>query len=327
MQGRLETRQKINHRIDKRLDGEPSYLNAWVRHLQAEKTSVKTINDYLGKVLAFLTFINEDINSIDLTKITSTDIDNYFIKIQTKNTHGKMVETSVSFCKATRSALSNFFKYQLLQGNVEQEYVSSIKIHGHDVSHTKTDLLTAADFKKMLEYDNLPGENHHFKVRNKAILLLLMTTGMRRSALCEINIEDIDLDIGLLTIKDKGDKPFEFTLTPDTLIEIRRWMKIRERYLNNKNTDALFISRLGTRINGNVVRDIVNENTYKALGKAINPHKIRGGFCSILYEQTHDIEFVSKTIGHNQLQTTKSYVNTENNERQIASRLMSKLLA
>ncbi len=331
MQGRLESKEKMYKLIDKKLDGKPKYLTVWINNLKAAGKSPKTINDYLGKVLGFLGTINTDMSQVDIKDISVDDLDTYFIKIQTKIVNGQTVETTKSFCQASWYALNSFFSCMEKRKYIAENIMTSIdKVKGEDdpdSEKARQNLLTKDDFKKMLEYDNIPGENHHFKIRNKSILLLLMITGMRRNALCEINVEDVTLQNMTLAAVDKGGKPFMYHLTADAVIELKRWLMIRDRYLHGKTTDALFISRYGTRINGNVVRDIVNDNSYMALGKVVNPHKIRAGLCSILYEETHDIEFVRRVIGHKASKTTQRYITTGMDERQVSTGIMSDLLA
>ena len=66
--------------------------------------------------------------------------------------------------------------------------------------------------------------------------------------------------------------------------------------------------------------------TKKALGKAMSPNKLRAGFCSILYDETHDIEFVRKVVGHAKIETTQRYIATKGSEKKNAAAIMDKLL-
>ena len=72
---------------------------------------------------------------------------------------------------------------------------------------------------------------------------------------------------------------------------------------------------------------MIIETTEIALGRRLSPHKLRAGLCSILYDETHDIEFVRRAIGHSNVATTSRYIHTNEDEKQKASNIMEKLLS
>lgn len=331
MDGRLEVKQKVNQRIEKKLTTLPDYVREWSENLYAQRRSPKTISDYINKVRTFLLFFNDDVFAVELTAITQRDLNRYFTHIQTKtDSDGEVSETSRSFCKATWFALNSFFEYMVEIGKIEKNYLYKVKQTGSDdddnFTTTKENLLSAEDFSKMLLNENLPGYDHQEKIRNKAILLVLMRTGMRRAAVCEINVEDIDFEHHQLRATDKRDKHFVYELDDKAILALERWVRIRPNYLKGKSSDALFVSKRGNRLNGNVIRDVVNESTQKALGRTINPHKIRGGVCTQLYDQTHDIEYVRRFIGHKQSNTTKRYINIDDTDvRRMGVEILSSL--
>ena len=153
-----------------------------------------------------------------------------------------------------------------------------------------------------------------------------MTTGMRKTALTEIDINDIDLDRCKLSIIDKGKKYHIYSLSDDIMEYIKKWLLDRENIKGHEKTDALFISEKGDRLTGNAIVKIVEKYSKAGLGYSISPHKLRAGFCSILYDKKHDIEFVRKVVGHANIRTTQRYIVTDNTERKEAVDIMSDLL-
>ena len=71
---------------------------------------------------------------------------------------------------------------------------------------------------------------------------------------------------------------------------------------------------------------MIQKYTEQALGKPLSPHKLRAGFCSILYSKTHDIEFVRRAVGHSNIATTTRYIVTDGSERRKASKLLRDIL-
>ena len=154
-----------------------------------------------------------------------------------------------------------------------------------------------------------------------------MTTGMRRNALREINLDDIDLVNHKLTVIDKGYIEHEYFLNDQTVSVLEEW--INDRYFmlgGSENEKALFISRDLKRISSTSIAELVDKYSSAALGYHISPHKLRSGLASIMYDETRDIEFVRRVIGHSNTKTTQRYIVTDNKERKTASTLMENIL-
>ena len=102
------------------------------------------------------------------------------------------------------------------------------------------------------------------------------------------------------------------------------WLQDREQILKmlGKESDALFINYNGDRMSSNNIERMVKRYTKHAIGTPISPHKLRAGFCSILYNETHDLEFVRRAVGHSDISTTQRYVVTDNQESLRANQIM-----
>lgn len=326
MQGRIESDERWKQHIEEQLKERPYYLSDWFLSLQANQMTMKTCYTYLNKVNHFLDFMKQRKNVIglDLNDITLADISAYFITIQYKiDNNGSKIKTSNAYIQSVWYALNKFFNFCVKNGNCTKNLVQDEKPKlKPENKANKKPLLTANDFEKMLMYT--PG-NGDVKKRNKAILLLYMTTGMRKDALCQINTEDIDFEHGILSVIDKGEKPLVYHLQDDILSALNDWLDVRNDYAGTES-NALFISNQGKRISNSAIAKLVGQVSQQALGYKISPHKLRSGFCSILYNQTHDIEFVRRSVGHETVETTRKYIITENNETAKASNIMAQVL-
>ena len=201
-----------------------------------------------------------------------------------------------------------------------------------DRINEKRILLTKSDFCKIIDSaNNGVGSNkaishqRKLKSRDLSILMLFMTTGMRREALSEINTEDLDLYEGKLTITDKGAIRHVYHLSEKVINIIKDWMFLRESFIKDDN-DALFVSSNGKRLTSSALYKLVEKYCDDALGFHVSLHKLRAGFCSILYEEKEDIEFVRRAVGHSNIATTQRYIVTDNNEKTEASNLISSFL-
>ena len=327
MDGRLQNEIKIEKAIIKKLKTMPEYVYDWYINLKASRKTILTCKDYIGKVYCFLAYINKNVMSVTIDDITERNVSNYFLSIQTKNEKGYMVYTSDSYQGTVWSCLNSFLGYLYKRGDIKRNYIELIqkpKNHDIDKINKNRQLLTQNDFKKICNIINVE-KNITRRNRDKAIMLLFMSTGIRRSALCNIMVDDVDFDNCQLLVVDKGNKMHEYTLNDVVINALTDWIFVRHNYIKDINDDHLFISQKGSPINPNTVYDLVQKYTQKAIGKPLSPHKLRAGYCSILYNKTHDAEFVRRAVGHANVATTQRYIVTKGDEKKKASEIMASI--
>ena len=165
-----------------------------------------------------------------------------------------------------------------------------------------------------------------WRTRDKAIMLTFITTGMRETALCEIDINRIDFSNRTIVVTDKENKDNSYTMTPELISAYYDWLDDREKKLDGRECDALFISNRRERLTSRSVIDLVRKYTFEGIGKEVSPHRLRAAYGNILLKETGDIYFVSKAMKHANVQTTEIYI--EDNERDVNNRvadIMNKL--
>lgn len=335
MPGRLENEIKKEQAILTKLQIMPKYVSEWYYNLKASQRTITTLRDYVNKIHNFLFFINPNISQVEIKDINLSNVQRFFISIQTKETDGQIVYTSDSYQQTIWCCLNSFLEFLKETGRIDKNYMKMIakpknkdleKINEHRM------LLTKSDFNKILQSvkygagsEKAKSFQDRLKRRDMAIMLLFMTTGMRKTALTEINIEDVKFDVDVLYVTDKGDKHHTYVLSEKTLNALSNWMYDRQEW-DNGTTNALFITERGDRISPSAIYKLVNKYCQDALGYHISPHKLRSGFCSILYQETGNAEFVRRAVGHSNIATTQRYIVTDNKEREQASELIDNML-
>lgn len=106
---------------------------------------------------------------------------------------------------------------------------------------------------------------------------------------------------------------------------LTEWIDDRKKKLSDKEIDALFISNRRQRLGTKSLVAIVEKYSLEGLGYKISPHKLRAAFCTILYKQTKDIEFVRRAVGHSFIETTQRYVVDDDNAKDEAAFMMEKI--
>lgn len=332
---------RIQHDIDRFeknemfLDDMPDYVVAWYNNLKANNLTSSSCIDYLRKIKHFLYFVGDDIKNIKPTELTLDVTQKYMISIQTRIKDGKRIATSDSYKQCIWASLNSFYSF-LVQQNIvvsnPMEFIKRSKNRDLDKINKSRKLLTADDFQKILAatdrvyYNRVSGID--FSVRDRCILMFFMSTGMRKTALTEIDVDDVDVANNIITIVDKGQKIQTYYLSSELKQCLIEWLNNRKQILlaNSKQTDALFISANGERLTDASIYKMVRKYSEDALGYAISPHKLRSGFCSIMYEHTHDIEAVRRIVGHSNVATTQRYIVTKGEERKEAAEYIGSVI-
>lgn len=164
--------------------------------------------------------------------------------------------------------------------------------------------------------------------RDKSIILIFLTTGIRSAALCKLDIDSYDKENHILKVTDKGSKSKQYILSDKVCESLDNWIVDRQKGLDkhgNKNENALFISDRYERLEYSGVFNIVKK--YSCVdGKHITPHKLRATYGTQLYNKTHDLKFVQENMNHASPKTTETYIRGQGNKTGEASKIMTDLL-
>ena len=340
MKGRLETQIKTEATINNILYDCPKYLTEYYYSIMSSKEP-KTCKVCIYAIKKFLKFLNEDVDKININEITNIDITKYLHEIETIKVYRINPKTkkeeciiraaSASYINSTHSHLKDFFIYLNQSGYIDLNPMENIKrIKRKDI--IKRPKLNEDDLKKILKtIEEGAGSSRSisfqekWRERDRAIFLLFINTGMRETALTEINIDEPDFINNKLTIIDKRHVQHTYFIGSSLRKALLDWIKARELILDGKECDALFISSKLSRISTRTVQMLIGKYSEEALGYKISPHKLRAAFCTILYDKKNDIEFVRDAVGHSSVSVTQRYIVKDDSQRKEASQIMDDL--
>ncbi len=147
--------------------------------------------------------------------------------------------------------------------------------------------------------------------RDKAVLELFYSSGLRLSELCNLNLTDLDLGSNLVRVTGKGNKQRELPIGRQANLALREWLTHRIS-LPIKTPEAVFVSKLGNRIS---VRAIQSRVRYWAQRQGIeisvSPHMLRHSFASHVLESSGDLRAVQELLGHSNISTTQIYTHLD----------------
>lgn len=147
--------------------------------------------------------------------------------------------------------------------------------------------------------------------RDKAMMELFYSSGLRLSELANLDVSDLALAQGELVVTGKGSKQRLLPMGTQAIEAIKEWIKVRAEF-NSANNNALFLSKLGNRIS---VRQIQQRLSHWAkvqgLNSTLHPHKLRHSFASHMLESSGDLRAVQELLGHANLSTTQVYTHLD----------------
>ncbi|MCP5463849.1 MAG: tyrosine recombinase XerC [Deltaproteobacteria bacterium] len=201
------------------------------------------------------------------------------------------------------SSLRSFFKYFVKKGDIDQnpaKVISSPKVPKKLPKFLNVDEVNAM----------LAVEMSHAKygARDKAILELLYSSGLRVSELVGINTDALDLEEGLVRVLGKGNKERLVPIGSKALEALHEYQEERNQIKKIKDLDALFLNKNGTRLSQRSVQRLVAK-VLKATGlnKTVTPHTFRHSFATHLLGSGADLRSIQELLGHKSLSTTQRY--------------------
>lgn len=335
MKGRLEHSLQIEKNTKRLLDGLPDYVTYYYYEFKLGRQP-RACLEYVRKIRRFLLFIAPNPKDIKADSITKFDITRFLDDISyVVDGNGNKKESSFSYQKSYHSILKSFFDFLYENDYIKSNPMVKIKrARGEDLVNRV--FLSEDELKEVLlavecgagSYTAM-AHQEKWRSRDRVIMMLLMQTGIRETALTEINVEDIDFTTHeIKSVIEKGHKDKTFYMSKELEEAIQEWLDDRENIIDNREKDALFISQERRRMTAKSISNVVCKFTEEALGYQLTPHKLRAAFANIMLKKTGgNIYVVQQLLGHARVETTKIYLEDNSNQyNEMAADIISKAI-
>ncbi|WPD22771.1 MAG: tyrosine recombinase XerC [Candidatus Electrothrix scaldis] len=277
-----------------------SHLPAFTDWLTIERGySPHTVECYSRDVIEFFHSINKETK---LKEISREHIGRYISSLYLMN--------SGSSVARKMSALRTFFKYCIRQGHISIDPLAGIA--GPKRSRHIPTYLTVDEVFSLLEE---PKKKDRFFLRDKAIMELIYSTGIRVSEAVATNLVDADFAAELIIIKGKGKKERLVPFGSTACQALQLWLPARNQLIADRITrgdeperEALFLNNRGTRLTvRSVERMVAGYGLRAGIAVRVTPHALRHSFATHLLEMGMDLRMVQELLGHASLSTTQQY--------------------
>ena len=279
-------------------------ITSFLEYLSLEKKySVHTIKAYKRDLISFQNFCIESYQQEKISDINYSQIRSWIVDL---------VESKVSNRSVNRkiSSLKSFYKYLQKIKIIQNNPLSS-----HKALKTSKKIQVPFSIKEVNEVlSNIVTEDSFESTRNKLIVALFYSTGMRRTELIQLKMNSINFSEKQLKVIGKRNKERLLPLLPSVLKSMHNY--IEQRDLIDTSEDYLFLTSKGNKLYETLVYRIIN-NYFSSVSSKLkkSPHILRHSFASHMLNEGADLNSVKELLGHSSLASTQVY--THNSLEQL----------
>jgi site-specific recombinase XerD len=324
--GRLEKEIIFYNNMENKLLELPSIFKEYYTSMRANRKSYTTIGVYINNALHFANFVtNNNITNDFYKHITSSNVESYMISLETREIRGRIKRTGDDILQARWSSLNTFFGWLVKKNYIEKNPMGAVDRPKNNVEHKITFLNKAEIGKLFKRVEKNP--NKIVSLRDKALFSLAIATGLRASALTNINLDDFDWENRIVKVIEKRQKTREIPLGENTINVLKEWIAVRNKEFADVNSAALFISQKRSRLSGDAGNDALRKYCKEAgIQKKITLHKLRASAATNLAAANVNIQTIGNILGHESTATTLKYVAVLDESKKNAVGILDKLV-
>lgn len=278
------------------------WLDAFFGYLETERRlSPHTISNYrrdLAKIVAFL-------NQENVT--TWQALDAHWVRawLAVRHRRGVGGRSLARALSALRSLLNFLMREGVLQNNVAKG-VSAPKS-----PRKLPEPLDVDEMNQLLTMDNVIASGDYLALRDRAMMELMYSSGLRLAEMVSLNMGDVDLNDGSVPVTGKGSKTRVVPVGRRARDALSSWLKQRAN-LAAVDEPALFVGRRGKRMTPRAIQQRFRQWGIKqGIASRVHPHKLRHAFASHLLESSGDLRAVQELLGHADISTTQVYTHLD----------------
>jgi integrase/recombinase XerC len=272
-------------------------LNAYLRHLKDERRlSPHTLKAYTRDLNDFNAFCAREKLALDV-------LDSYVIRRYVAQCHRKGL--SPRSLARRLSAVRQFLGFLVRVGELAAN--PAIHVQAPKPSRRLPPTLDADQVAKLLA---LEGDDQ-LTVRDRAMLELLYSSGLRLAELVSLDLVDLDIRDRSVRVTGKGNKTRVLPVGRHALTALDEWLLQRAK-MASAGEQALFVSQRGTRLAARTVQlRLKHWAKRQATGVSIHPHLLRHSFATHMLESSRDLRAVQELLGHASISTTQVYTHLD----------------
>lgn len=265
--------------------------------------SPNSVDAYLNDINKLATYCTTAFGISSPTETSASHLSDF---ISTLTENGVTARTQAR----TISSIKSFYKYLVFDGVIESNPAKMLE--APKVGRKLPNILTAEEVDAIENAVEMYKPEGH---RNRAIIEVLYSCGLRVSELIDMKISNINFRTSIVKVDGKGNKERMIPLSKQAKTELKNYFKFYRDYLDipEENQDTLFVNKHGRPLSRVMVFNIIKELAKRAgITKKISPHTFRHSFASALVQGGADLRAVQDMLGHESILTTEIYTHLDN---------------
>ncbi|AUC76780.1 site-specific tyrosine recombinase XerD [Olleya sp. Bg11-27] len=280
-------------------------LHDYTLYLKIERgLSINSINSYVLDVKKLLSYLEDNAIAVSPITIDTTTIKQFVYEVA-KSLNARSQSRLIS-------GLKGFFNYLIFEDYRKDNPVDTID--SPKIGRKLPDTLSENEINQLISAIDL---SHPQGERNRAILEVLYSCGLRVSELTSLKISDLFFDEGFIKVTGKGDKQRFVPILDDTqnYINIYKNQVRNHLKIHPEHQDILFLNRRGKQLTRAMIFTIIKDLAVKIdLSKTISPHTFRHSFATHLLENGADLRAIQLMLGHESITTTEIYTHVDRSQ-------------
>ncbi|WP_375242758.1 tyrosine-type recombinase/integrase [Lacinutrix sp.] len=273
-------------------------LKAFTDYLELERNySQLTVKAYTNDINSFQSFLAKEFADTKLSEVNYAQIRNWIVQLVEAKISNRSINRKVS-------ALNSYYKFLLKIGDIEVNPLVKHKA----LKTSKKIQVPFSEAEIIVALDELYYEDSYKGIRDRLIIELFYSTGIRRIELVNLKLLDVDFGNKTLKVLGKRNKERYVPLLYSVIQTLELYIEKRKQLKEIKNKQALFLTNKGVKIYETLVYRIINEYFSLASNKVKkSPHILRHSFATHLLNQGADLNAVKELLGHSSLAATQVY--------------------
>ncbi len=258
-----------------------------------KQASSNTVSSYMRDIRQFADWLR-DKEGIDVVDAEQQNISDFLEHLQEIGKSGSTRSRALA-------SLKNFYGYLVSSGFLNASPVQSVKLERSGKKLPQ--ILSDQEIGRLLAQ---PSDAEPKGIRDRAMLQVMYATGIRVSELIGLNLEDVSLDVGILSVGEK--KIRRIPLYPEALRSLHTYIATVRDTMAKPGENALFVNVSGVRMSRQGFWKLLKHYQGLAhISKDITPHTLRHSFAVHLLERGADIGSVQELMGHSDISSTQMY--------------------
>lgn len=273
-------------------------LKSFIDYLALEKKyAVHTVKAYQRDIETFQEFLKQEFNVEDFKEVNYAQIRSWIVLLVEKEISNRSINRKIS-------SLNAFYKFLL-----KIEEITSNPLSKHKALKVAKNVQIPFSEKEInIALEDFNFDNTFEGVRDKLIIELFYSTGIRRIELVQLKLSDVDFSKRNIKVLGKRNKERYLPLLDSVIKTIEDYLELRKELVGNNKKESFFLTKKGDEIYETLVYRVINNYFSKASTKVKkSPHVLRHSFATHLLNQGADLNAVKELLGHASLAATQIY--------------------